>query len=63
MSLVVMLMIGGWVATLSVIGFCALNESGKLLKMHKRMGLWLETSAPQFRMPEEGVRAERSDAL
>lgn len=63
MSLVVMLMIGGWVATLSVIGFCALNESGKLLKMHKRMGLWLETSAPQFRMPEEGIRAERSDAL
>ena len=62
MSFVVMLMIGGWLATLSMIGFCALKESGKLVEIHKRIGLWLETSAPQFRMPEERLRAEmRSD--
>jgi hypothetical protein len=60
MSFVVMLMIGGWLATLSMIGFCALKESGKLVEIHKRIGLWLETSAPH--MPEESLRTEmRSD--
>jgi len=63
MSLVVMLMIGGWVATLTMIGFCALKESGKLLRIHRHIGLWLETSAPQFRMPEESLRTERKDAI
>ncbi|MGO9405426.1 MAG: hypothetical protein ACLPVW_18365 [Terriglobales bacterium] len=63
MSVVVLLMIGGWVATLSMIGFCALKESGKLPSIHRRIGLWLEASAPQFRMPEERLRTERKDAI
>jgi hypothetical protein len=46
MSLVVKLMIGGWITTFAMIGFFALKESGKLIKIRKRMALWLESSAP-----------------
>ena len=45
MSLVVKLLIGGWGITLTMIGLCALNESGKLLLLHKRIGQWLEALA------------------
>jgi hypothetical protein len=46
MSLVVKLIISGWLTTFATIGFCALNESGTLRNIGKRMALWLETSAP-----------------
>jgi hypothetical protein len=45
MSLVVKMMIVGWIATLAMIGCCALNESGKLLNIRKSVGSWLETFA------------------
>ncbi len=52
MSVVVMLMIGGWTTTLCMFAFCALKESGKLLKIRRRMALWLDDS----------VVAQRSEA-
>ncbi len=43
MSRFAMLMIGGWTCTFAMVGFYALSESGKLLKIGKRIALWLET--------------------
>jgi len=45
MSTVVMLMIFGWSATLGMIGFCALKESGKLLRIRRQIALWLYSPA------------------
>jgi hypothetical protein len=44
MSVVVKLMIFGWCTTFAMIGICALNQSGKLLKIRKRIASWLEPS-------------------
>jgi hypothetical protein len=64
MSVVVMLMIGGWIATLSMVVVCALHESGKLLKIRRRIALWLlETSNPEVRVPEEDLQPERGNAV
>jgi len=50
-----MLMIGGWACTFGMIGFYALSESGKLLKIRKRIALWLETDrAPEGSLQPEG---------
>ncbi|MGA8732860.1 MAG: hypothetical protein WB558_02965 [Terriglobales bacterium] len=37
MSVVVRLMVGGWIATRPMTGFRTLNESGRLLKVRERM--------------------------
>jgi hypothetical protein len=58
MSLFAKLMIGGWASTFAMVGFYSLSESGKLLKIRKRMALWLETD----HMPEEGLQPEIDDA-
>ena len=42
MSIVVMLMIFGWSALFAMIAFYAMKESGKLLKIRRRMALWLD---------------------
>jgi len=44
MSVITMLIIGGWAATLSFIGICALNEAGKLQRFRRRLALWLDAS-------------------
>lgn len=44
MSIVVMLMIFGWSTCFAMIGFCALKDSGKLLKIRRSMALWLDNS-------------------
>jgi len=64
MSLVAKLMIGGWITTLTMIGFCALNESGKLHKIGKRIRLWLETLAPAARSsnPTQEMRPDGRQA-
>ncbi|MGA8300440.1 MAG: hypothetical protein WB817_13230 [Terriglobales bacterium] len=46
MSVVVMLMIGGWTVTLSMIGVCALRDSGKLPELRRRIALWLLENSP-----------------
>ena len=46
MSIVLKLIIAGWVTTFVMVGVCALNESGKLLRIHERLGWWLKTLAP-----------------
>lgn len=64
MSLVVKLMIGGWITTLTMIGVCALNESGKLLKIRKRMAIWLDSSpSAVVRGRKEGLQPERESAV
>jgi hypothetical protein len=62
MSLFVTLMIGGWTTAIAVIGFYALKESGTLLRIHKRIGVWLETSAPRLGVSEESLQPQREDA-
>lgn len=42
MSVVVMLMIFGWTTFIGMIGFHALKESGKLLKIRRRLALWVD---------------------
>jgi hypothetical protein len=54
MSRFAMLMIGGWACTFAMVGFYALSESGKLLKIRKRIALWLETD----HTPEESLQPE-----
>jgi hypothetical protein len=57
MSPVFTLMIFGWIATGLMVGFCALNESGKLLKYHHQIGTWLKWWAPP------AVQAELPDSV
>jgi len=45
-SLVLKLMIAGWVATLAMIAVCALNESGKLFNLRKRIAWWVQPFDP-----------------
>jgi hypothetical protein len=63
MSIIVMLMIGGWSATLSMIAVCALNESGKLRQIRRHTALWIDSSlraaAPA---PEENLGREVANA-
>jgi hypothetical protein len=63
MSLVVILMIGGWSATVLMIGVCALNEAGKLRTIRRCVALWLlETSAAASVIePGEGLQPEREN--
>lgn len=44
MSIIVMLIIGGWSATLSMIAVCALKESGKLRQVRRDTALWIDSS-------------------
>jgi hypothetical protein len=44
MSIITMLIIGGWAATLSMIAGCALNESGKLRQIRRHAALWIDSS-------------------
>jgi len=46
MSLIQLLIIGGWSSTGALIGFYALKESGTLLKMRVRLAEWLLSSRP-----------------
>ncbi len=62
MSLFVTLMIGGWTTAIAMIGFYALKESGQLLKIHKRIGVWLGNSAPRLSMSEPSMQPDREDA-
>ena len=65
MSIIGELIVGGWSTTAVMIGVCALNDSGKLLKAHKRLGEWLETLAPTAALAtlgEKGPTLERISA-
>jgi len=58
MSPFVKLMIGGWSSAIAMIGYFALEESGVLLQIRRRVLLWLETEHAL----EESVLPEREDA-
>ena len=63
MSFFLTLMACGWITTVAMFGFCALNESGKLNKIRERIALWLGTSVPKIvRTPEESLQPERENA-
>jgi len=49
MSVVTMLMVGGWSTTISLVGICALKESGKLNQIRRRLALWLDASLTEDR--------------
>ena len=55
MSVVTILMIGGWAATFSLVGTCALNEAGKLNRIRRRLALWLDAS-----LADEGPASART---
>jgi len=56
MSIIVKLMIGGWATTVAMIGCCALNESGRLFNLRKRIASLLEPSTPGIvRSPERAA--------
>jgi hypothetical protein len=47
------LIIGGWSVTFAMIGFYALQQSARLIKLRRRIARWLEPSAsPEIRTPE-----------
>jgi hypothetical protein len=60
---ITVLMIGGWATWFAMIGFCALCESGKLLRMRQRIALLLETASRFVRGQEESLQAERERAF
>ena len=62
MSLFLKLMVGGWGTAFAMFGFLALKESGKLLEIHKPIGLWLETLTPPVRVPDESLQTDNQDA-
>jgi hypothetical protein len=61
MSIVVKLIIGGWSTWFALIAFYALDESGKLLRVRRRIALWLEPT-PDVTMQKRGLQAEAQDA-
>jgi hypothetical protein len=61
MSIVDGVMIGGWTTAVAMIGFCALHESGKLLKIRIRIAFWLETAANLVRPRAESLQPEREN--
>ena len=44
----IVMIIAGWIATIGMIGFCALNESSKLPTIPKGHAAWLKTAPPSF---------------
>jgi hypothetical protein len=48
MSLVIKLMIGGWATTLAMIAVYALNESGKLFNIRRRLASWMQPADATF---------------
>jgi hypothetical protein len=63
MSVFDWLMIGGWTAAFAMFGFCALKESGQLLVIHKRIGVWLENSAAQFKEDIKSMQPEEDEEV
>lgn len=63
MSFVLKLMIAGWITTFAMIGFCALIESGKLLKFSKQLAMLLQNLAARLAgRSEKGLQADLDDA-
>ena len=58
MSLFAKLMIAGWTSAFALVGFYALSESGKLLRLRQRIALWL--GAERTRESELPLEADRT---
>jgi hypothetical protein len=63
MSVVMLVIIGGWVSTFVMFGLFALHESGKLAKIRKHLSSWLEIPVKvRVPMPEKSLLPDRDDA-
>jgi len=60
MSVVVMLMIFGWSTFFAMIAYYSLKESGKLLKIRRRIALWLDDT---LHVPEESLQLKGEDVI
>ena len=47
MLIVMKLMVSGWIIEGALLALCALNQSGKLIKLHERIGEWLKALGPR----------------
>jgi hypothetical protein len=61
MSIVDEIIVGGWMTASGLIGFYAMRESGKLLRIRKRIALWLD-DADTVRPTEESLLIGNEDA-
>jgi hypothetical protein len=63
MSVVMMVIIGGWVSTFVMFGLSALHESGKLARIRKHLSSLLETPfTVEVPMPDKSLLPDRDDA-
>jgi hypothetical protein len=58
----VVLIIGEWATAAGVIGFFALKESGKLLQISKRIGLWVDAPTARLSITERSSPTEDEEA-
>ncbi len=58
MSFVLKLIIVGWLTTFAMIGFFAFRDSGKLLRLRKRIATWLYAPAASVGASEGAEREE-----
>ena len=62
MSFMVKMIICAWGTVLAMVAICALNESGRLLEIHDRLGRWLRTVAPASVVKEfAGTRSSSAE--
>ena len=47
MSVVMKIIMSGWIIEGAFVGLCALNQSGELIKIHQRVGEWLQAVGPR----------------
>jgi hypothetical protein len=62
MSFILKLIIFGWLATILMVVVCALDESGKLLKMRRRVAAWIEVWIDKPARAEEAVGQDDQEA-
>jgi hypothetical protein len=55
MSWMLKLIIGGWVTTLAIIAYCALDEYRERLEIRRTIASWLIASSPVVRPSEESL--------
>lgn len=59
MSFMLKMIICAWGTVLAMVAICALNESGRLLEIHERLGRWLRSLAPESVVKEfAGARGQ-----
>ena len=55
MSWMAKLIIGGWVSTLAIIAYCALEKYRERVSLRRTIAAWLDVPSPAVRTSEESV--------